>query len=144
MPLRLALLALLAGAAAPAAAADPAACPAPADLGGTPLAPWAAADGDAAGPLAPGRAVTLAMTEGAVTRSLHIASAGRYGVAADGKVWIDLIANGRTLASVDHGHGPACSGIRKIVWFDLVVGDYDLALTKGETASVRALVVRAP
>jgi len=144
MPFRLALLALLAGVAAPVAAADPVACTAPADLSGTPLAAWAEADGGAAEPLVPGRPVTLAMTDGAGSRSLRIANAGRYGVAADGKVWIDLVAAGEPLASVEHGHGPACSGIRKIVWFDLAAGDYRLALSKAAAMDVRLLVVRAP
>lgn len=142
---RAALLALLLSAAAPALAAEPVAatCAAPADLGATPFAAWASADGDAAGPLVPGQPVTLALDSGAAARSLTIETAGRYGIAAGGKVWIDLIANGAAQTSVEHGHGPECSGIRKIVWFDLAAGTYELALSKAEDASVRVLVVPA-
>lgn len=140
---RAALLALLLSTAAPALAADPASCAAPADLGETPYAAWATADGDAAA-LAIGTPVTLPLADGAASRPLTIATAGRYGLAAGSKVWIDLVAGGTAQTSVEHGHGPACSGIRKVVWFDLKPGTYDLALSKGEAASVRVLVVRAP
>lgn len=124
-----------------AASAEPTACSAPTDLGATPLAAWTAADGDADAALVPGQPVTLAMADGAAARTLTVAEAGRYGVAADGRVWIDLVADGRPLTSVEHGHGPACSGIRKIVWFDLAPGTYELALSKAATDRVRVLVV---
>lgn len=140
---RLAAAALLLTAALPAAAAEPATCAAPADLSATPYAAWTAADGDAAA-LVAGTPVTLAMADGAASRSLGIAQAGKYGVAADGKVWIDLMADGKPLTSVGHGHGPDCSGIRKVVWFDLTAGKYELALTKAVTDKVRLLVVKAP
>lgn len=123
--IRAALLPLLLCTAAPAFAAEPAACTAPADLSATPYAGWTAADG---AELAVGKPVTLALENGAASRSLTIATAGRYGVAAGSKVWIDLVANGTTQTSVEHGHGPACSGIRKVVWFDLKPGTYELAL----------------
>ena len=38
-------------------------------------------------------------------------------------------AGGEPLKSVAHGHGPACSTIRKIVRFDLKPGAYRLYLT---------------
>ncbi|WP_077147372.1 hypothetical protein [Sphingopyxis sp. KK2] len=141
--LRLAAAALMLTAASPVAAAEPDACTAPADLAATPYAAWTGADGDAA-TLAIGTPVTLPLADGAASRVLTIDTAGRYGVAAGSKVWIDLVTNGTAQTSVEHGHGPACSGIRKIVWFDLKPGTYELALTKGEAASVRVLVVRAP
>lgn len=139
--IRAALLPLLLCTAAPAFAADPAPCTAPADLSATPYAGWTAADG---AKLEVGTPVTMALENGAASRTLTIATTGRYGVAAGSKVWIDLVANGTAQTSVEHGHGPACSGIRKIVWFDLEPGAYGLALSKGEAASVRVLVVRAP
>ncbi|PAL22778.1 hypothetical protein [Sphingopyxis sp. GW247-27LB] len=125
-----------------AATAEPAACSAPADLSATPLAAWTQTDGAADAAIVPGRPVTLAMADGAAARTLTIAAAGRYGVAADGRVWIDLVAHGKPLTSAEHGHGPACSGIRKIVWFDLTPGTYDVTLSKAATDRVRVLVVQ--
>ena len=125
-----------------AATAEPAVCSAPADLSATPLAAWTQTDGAADAAIVPGRPVTLVMADGAAARTLTIAAAGRYGVAADGRVWIDLVADGKPLTSVEHGHGPACSGIRKIVWFDLTPGTYDVTLPKAATDRVRVLVVQ--
>lgn len=145
MPPNRALLAMLLAAIATAAAAEPvtARCAAPADLGATPFAAWALPD-DGAAAAKVGHPVALRVENGAASRQLSITDIGRYGIAADGKVWIDLVANGAPLASVGHGHGPACSGIRKVVWFTLTTGTYELALSKAEAASVRLLVVRAP
>ena len=144
VPLRPALFALLLAADATASAAEPVTthCVAPADLGTTPFAAWTLPDDVAS--LSVGQPLALKTANGAASWPLRITDAGHYGIAADGKVWIDLIANGAPLASVGHGHGPACSGIRKIVWFTLAAGTYELALSKAETASVRLLVVRAP
>ncbi|MBB5707152.1 hypothetical protein [Sphingopyxis panaciterrulae] len=125
-----------------AVSAEPAVCSAPTDLSATPLAAWTATDGDANAAVAPGQPVTLTMTDGAAARTLTVDAAGRYGVAADGRVWIDLTANGEPLTSVEHGHGPACSGIRKIVWFDLTPGTYELALSKAAADRVRVLVLQ--
>ena len=145
MPPNRALLAMLLAAIATAAAAAPvtARCAAPADLGATPFAAWTLPD-DSAAAAKVGHPVALKVENGAASRPLSITDTGRYGIAVDGKVWIDLVANGAPLASVGHGHGPACSGIRKVVWFNLTTGNYELALSKAEAASVRLLVVRAP
>jgi hypothetical protein len=44
------------------------------------------------------------------------------------------------LRSVEHGHGPACSGIRKIVWFSLPAGlaTVQISNAPGETVRVMA------
>lgn len=161
------LLALAAVAQPPARADAPAACP---KARTTPpaLRAWPAAR-----PLGPGltvgRAVDLAPVPVANVRlavqpsrplsGTHLASAsfavkaaGRYRVAAGGvkaairPLWVDLAgADGQPLASVAHAHGPGCTGITKIVEFDLKPGRYTLLAT-GLTAAatVRVLVVRKP
>ncbi len=146
MSLRAALFVLQIVAAGAATAAEPVAptCAAAADLGATPFAAWTLPVNDRAAAPEIGHPMALTFENGAASRPLRITEAGRYGIAADGKVWIDVRANAAPLASVGHGHGPACSGIRKIVWFTLAVGTYELALSKAEATSVRLLVVRAP
>lgn len=145
MSRRAALFVLPIVAAASATAAEPVTptCAAAADLGTTPFAAWTLPVDDRAAAPEIGRPIALALENGAASRSLRITEAGRYGIAADGKVWIDIRADTVPLASVGHGHGPACSGIRKIVWFTLAARTYELALSKAEAASVRLLVVRA-
>ena len=71
-------------------------------------------------------------------------AAGTYGVALGAKGWIDLYRVGdRTpLASTAHGHGPDCSGIRKIVRFALTPGEYRVVVGGLEGASARLMLVR--
>jgi hypothetical protein len=145
MSLHTALLALQIVAATPPAPEPVAAtCAAPADLRATPFAEWALPDGNHAAIPEIGRPTVLALENGGTSRQIAITEAGRYGIAADGKVWIDVITNAAPVSSIGHGHGPACSGIRKIVWFDLSAGTYEMALSKAEVARVRLLIVRAP
>ncbi len=145
MSLQTALLALqIVAAKPPAPEPVTAACTAPADLRATPFAAWSLPDGNHAVIPEVGRPTVLALENGGTSRQIAITEAGRYGIAADEKVWIDVITNAAPVSSIGHGHGPACSGIRKIVWFNLPVGTYELALSKAEVARVRLLIVRAP
>ncbi|MBX3594825.1 hypothetical protein [Sphingomonas sp.] len=77
----------------------------------------------------------------------RVARAGRYGVALDQAGWIDVVAGtsgGVKIASVAHGHGPACSTVRKIVSFDLAPGVYRLYLTGLATPRAKVMLVPAP
>jgi hypothetical protein len=69
---------------------------------------------------------------------LTVATAGRYRIALGERAWIDVVRGGKRLDSVAHGHGPACSGIAKIVGFDLRPGRYWIQLSdsKAPTAAV--------
>ncbi|MES2096981.1 MAG: hypothetical protein V4459_09500 [Pseudomonadota bacterium] len=70
-----------------------------------------------------------------------IAKAGTYRIVLSAGAWIDLIdRTGASLKSVAHTEGPACSGIRKIVDFDLVPGAYTLQLSGAKAAPVRVLI----
>lgn len=76
------------------------------------------------------------------TVSFAVKSAGTYRVALSGPVWVDVIGSGKALVSVTHGHGPACSPVKKMVDFALTPGRYALQLTGAKTASVTVLVAR--
>jgi hypothetical protein len=91
----------------------------------TAIAPHAARDGGA--------------TTGAQL-DLEIATAGTYQVALSEGAWIDLVQGGQSLASVGHGHGPACSSIHKIVDFTLSPGRYVIQLSGTTAAGARLLV----
>jgi hypothetical protein len=127
---------------APALGAQP---PAPAACGAidegleAKLAPWRSPV-TAPAVVVPGQAVVVAPARGAV--ALDIAEAGTYGVAIDIPAWIDVSRDGRTLPSVRHGHGPACSTIRKIVDFELSPGRYTVTLSRTQAPNARMLVVR--
>jgi hypothetical protein len=71
---------------------------------------------------------------------LTVTSAGRYRLAVSAGAWIDLVGKGARLKSVDHSHGAACSGIAKIVAFDLQPGRYWLQLSEAKAPTISAMV----
>lgn len=73
-----------------------------------------------------------------------IAEDGVYRVALGNASWVDMVSNGAAADSVAHGGGPACSGIRKIVDYDLKKGDYILQLSSGGDAETEILIVKRP
>lgn len=140
---------LLAQAAAPACPSTPARLPAK-------LAGWNRSADD----LASMKAVTVPTIDPATVRladvppprqpgrmalsTFRIRARGTYGVALDTKGWIDLYRVGEMtpLTSTAHGHGPACSGIRKIVRFALVPGTYRVVVGGLEAPTAKLMLVR--
>lgn len=72
---------------------------------------------------------------------IDVKKAGRLVVALDAGAWIDLARDGAVVKSLTHGHGPACSGIRKMVEFDVTQGRYQLQIINAPTASIHAMAV---
>ena len=72
---------------------------------------------------------------------IDVKRAGRLVVALDAGAWIDLVRDGAVVKSLTHGHGPACSGIRKMVEFDVTQGRYQLQIVNAPTASIHAMAV---
>jgi len=148
------ILALLLQAAAPAACPTPA--PVPPALTGwaRPIAVVAGGDllvGTAASlTLQPQGAVRFAVPPARTGKAdslagqyaFRVARAGTYRVALDAGVWVDVVAGGRAIASGAHGHGPACSGVRKMVDFRLPAGRYVLQLSGAASPAVRVMVAR--
>lgn len=75
---------------------------------------------------------------------IEIAQAGTYRVALGSGAWIDVVRGGEAVVSVAHGHGPECTGVRKIVDFPLTPGRYTLQLSASAGTNIRVLVVHAP
>lgn len=72
---------------------------------------------------------------------IEVKKAGRLIVALDAGAWIDLVQGGAVVKSVTHGHGPACSTIRKMVEYDVTQGRYQLQIVNAPTASIHAMAV---
>ncbi len=152
------------------AVAQPAPCPATVAPSGA-LAAWTApVDRAAAGGaahlasagIAVGQALHLALVpQGAVSFALQpgkagaagsyagllkltISEPGTYRVALGTGAWIDLVDHGQAVASGAHGHGPACSGIHKMVDFPLHAGGYIVQISANAEPQTTVLVVRAP
>jgi hypothetical protein len=76
--------------------------------------------------------------------AIHVEKAGIYRVAIDSAAWLDVVSDGKGLESVNHGHGPDCSGIRKMVDFKLEPGLYVLQIVGNGAPKLRVLVTRVP
>lgn len=72
---------------------------------------------------------------------IRVEKAGRLVVALDAGAWIDLVKDGAVVISAAHGHGPACSGIRKMVEYDVTQGRYLLQISNAPAQSIRAMAV---
>ncbi len=75
--------------------------------------------------------------------SFDVAQAGTYRIGLSAAAWIDVVRDGAAIASAAHGHGPACSGIRKIVDFPLQPGRYTLQIAGSAQPEITAMVVQA-
>jgi len=72
---------------------------------------------------------------------VDVAKPGRYRIALSQGAWIDLVQKRERLKSADHAHGAACSGIAKIVAFDLQPGRYWIQLSQAKEATIGVMVV---
>ncbi|MDR3373899.1 MAG: hypothetical protein P4L98_09245, partial [Ancalomicrobiaceae bacterium] len=75
---------------------------------------------------------------------LSIPETGTYRVAVGTHSWIDIVDSGKLVESVNHGGGPACSGIKKMVDYPLNAGTYVLQLSAGDEMTAGILVVKLP
>lgn len=75
---------------------------------------------------------------------LHVHKAGTYRVALGAGAWIDVVSRGKALKSVGHGHGPECTGIRKMVDFKLKPGDYVLQIAASGKPEIAVMVAALP
>ena len=82
--------------------------------------------------------------------TFRVPQAARYRVALGAAAWIDVVkagarqTGGTVMASTGHGHGPDCSGVRKMVDFSLQPGTYLLQISGNAAARLPLLVARLP
>ncbi|WP_334183491.1 homogentisate 1,2-dioxygenase [Novosphingobium sp.] len=82
--------------------------------------------------------------------TFSVADAGSYRVALGAAAWVDVVkagakaGNGTVMTSTAHGHGPDCSGIRKMVDFTLQPGTYLLQISGNAMDRLPLLVTRLP
>lgn len=75
--------------------------------------------------------------------TLSVKMPSRVGIALSEGAWVDAAAGSTAIPSVDHGHGPDCSGIRKIVWFDLSPGLHTIQIAGSPKPTVRIMAADA-
>lgn len=76
------------------------------------------------------------------TLTLVVATPGTYRLALGSRTWIDIIRDGKVMPTSTHGHGPKCSGIRKMVDYVLSPGNYTVQLSASEADSVAVLAAK--
>lgn len=75
--------------------------------------------------------------------TLSLKQPARIGIGLSGPAWVDVVDGADIVASADHGHGPDCSGIRKIVWFDLSAGRHVVQIAGSASADIRIMAADA-
>jgi hypothetical protein len=76
--------------------------------------------------------------------SFTVQQAGTWRVALGTGAWIDVIKGKKAIASTAHGHGPDCSGIRKMVDYSLQPGRYILQIAANGDDTLSVLVTHLP
>jgi hypothetical protein len=71
---------------------------------------------------------------------IDVAAAGHYRIALSAGAWADLVQKGERLKLAGHGHASSCSGIAKIVEYDLQPGRYWLQLSNAPEAAIGVMV----
>ncbi|MGN6270614.1 MAG: hypothetical protein ACTHM0_12075 [Sphingomonas sp.] len=88
------------------------------------------------------RTSELTRAGGAALVPFEISEDATYHVAVSDRAWVDVAAGNSVIRSSAHVHGPACSGIAKVVDFPLKRGRYALHLTGISAPSVKVLIAR--
>lgn len=73
-----------------------------------------------------------------------VEQAGTFRVALGSGAWIDVVRDGQTFESSAHGHGPDCSGVRKMVDFNLEPGTYTLQIAANGQPNLALLITHLP
>lgn len=71
-------------------------------------------------------------------------AAGTYRVMLGVRAWLDVVHDGKALDSVHHQHGPACSGIGKMVDFSLPAGRSVIQLSGSGKPEAEIMVISIP
>jgi hypothetical protein len=75
---------------------------------------------------------------------LIVPTAGTYVVALGAGAWVDVLRDGASVRSSSHGHGPACSTVRKIVAFELQPGRHVVQIVGSVPPALPIMVARRP
>jgi hypothetical protein len=73
----------------------------------------------------------------------NVPTGGSYQVTASEHAWIDLIQNGKALASMAHTGKRDCAGVRKSVRFDLEPGPLTVQVSGAETNQIKLAILPA-
>ncbi|NOW48624.1 hypothetical protein FHW96_004813 [Novosphingobium sp. SG751A] len=75
---------------------------------------------------------------------LNITKSGIYRIALGSAAWLDVIGKDGVLRSTAHGHGPDCTGVRKVVEFSLEPGRYTMQIAANGASDVTVMALPNP
>ena len=81
---------------------------------------------------------------GAILKLQGLPKPGIYQIALSNEAWLDVIANGKRLKSVDFSGQKNCPGVRKSVRFNLKPTQVILQISNAKNASISIAVAPAP
>ncbi len=93
--------------------------------------------------LPPGREPKTEDSFGGVLTIANVPKAGAYLVTVSSEAWIDVIQNGRALASAAHTGKEGCPGVRKSLRFDLDAGPLTVQVSGVNAALIRLAILPA-
>jgi hypothetical protein len=93
--------------------------------------------------LAPGRAPKTEDSFGGILTIANVAQAGAYQVTASEEAWIDVIQNGKALASTAHTGREGCPDVRKSVRFDLDAGPLTIQVSDAPSLQIKLAILPA-
>ena len=70
--------------------------------------------------------------------------AGTYRIMLGHKAWLEIVRGGETAAAIHHQHGPACSGIGKMVDFELPAGRSVIELSEASAPEIEIMIAAVP
>lgn len=71
--------------------------------------------------------------------TLAVRTPAHVGIALSEAAWVDILSGSTALPSMAREHGPDCSGIRKIIWFDLRPGLHTIQIAGAPSQKVRIM-----
>ena len=93
--------------------------------------------------LPPGRQPKMANSFGGLVVISHVPKAGLYQITASAEGWIDVIQDGKALASAAHSGRRDCPEVRKSVRFDLQSGAVTIQVSGVESKLIKLAILPA-
>lgn len=76
--------------------------------------------------------------------AFDVPAAGTYRVMLGNRAWLDVVQGSKAILSSGHNHGPACSGIGKMVDFPLEAGRAVVEVSGSGKPDMTLMVIRTP
>ena len=93
--------------------------------------------------LQPSREPKIANSSGGLVVISNVSKAGSYQVTASAEAWIDVIQEGKFLASTAHSGRRDCSDVRKTVRFDLQTGAITIQVSGVDSKLIKLAILPA-